>query len=284
MRPAYISALRAAYPRLLGSAPVGIGDGWYSITRDMLDKLERECRTMPEAERPVIEYIEQKYATLRVCLSSSTTELDRIGFEAEYESESTCKKCGKPGLRPDEVWWETLCHGCARARAEATLWRVERYQWLAMLAAYRTTATQLDGRACRELYQSATLLDRDILSEGERDLMGMLNTSKTDDALDRSLENLLRDPERFRAGLDSALNPPPEEFEQFDAEMSRSFETLLREPDKLSAALDDILTRPLDKYLEEIREIRAKRELDRYMEQLAEVIARRPTSTATKKA
>jgi hypothetical protein len=189
----------------------------------MLEQLEAECRTMPEAERPVVEYIEQKYGTLRVCLSSSTPELDRILFKAEEQSETTCEKCGRPGLlRQDEMWWVTLCPACAMARAEKSHCCIENLPWLTLLASGRTTATFLDGRACRALYESATLLDSGILDDHERELMDMLQVS-------------------------GALDP--------------SFERLLREPDKLRAALDDVLTKPLDQYMYEIREIRAKREL-----------------------
>jgi hypothetical protein len=110
LNPTYLRALRAAHPRLLGSAPIGIGDGWYSLVRDTLDKIERECRSMPKEESPTVDAIEQKYGTLRVHLTVTTPTLDRIIFEAEAQSERTCEKCGKPGLlRHDEMWWLTLC-------------------------------------------------------------------------------------------------------------------------------------------------------------------------------
>jgi hypothetical protein len=223
LNPTYLRALRAAHPRLIGSAHIGVGDGWYSLVRDTLDKVERECRSMPEVERPTVDAIEQKYGTLRVYLTTTTPQLERILFESEAASEATCETCGKPGLlRQDAMWWVTLCPACARNRAEKTHWRIENYPWLSMLAAGRTTATFLDGRACRALYESATLLNSGILDDHERELMDMLKDSY--DALDLS------------------------------------FERLLRKPDKLRESLDDILTRPLDKFLEEIREIREIRE------------------------
>ncbi len=222
MNPTYQRALRAAYPRLLGTAPIGIGDGWYSLARDMLDPLDEECRTMPEVERPTVEAIEQKYGSLRVHLTNSTPELEHILFKAEEQSETTCEKCGKPGLlRQDEMWWVTLCHVCARERAEKALWCISNYPWLAMLAAWRTKAKSLDGRACHELYLSATLTDSGILNSEERELMNML---------------------------------------QIGDDVDPSFERLLTEPDKLRAALDEVLTGPLDKFMAEIREIREKRE------------------------
>ncbi len=225
LNPTYLCALRAAHPRLLGSAPVSIDNGWYALVRDTLDKVEGECRVMPEDERPTVEAIEQKYGTLRAYLTTTTPALDRIIFKAEEQSETTCEKCGRPGLlRQDEMWWVTLCHVCARERAEKALWCVENFPWLSMLAAGRTKAKCLDGRACRELYSSATLVDAGILNDMERELMNMLQVSN--DALDPSFENLLR------------------------------------EPDKLRAALDDVLTGPLDKFMAEIREIREKRELE----------------------
>jgi hypothetical protein len=211
MNQTYLRALRVAYPRLLGSAPIGIGDGWYSLVRDMLDKLEAECQNMQEAERPVITFIEQKYGTLNMCLSTSTTALDHIAFEAEYNSESVCEHCGKPGLlRPEEIWMETLCNACARTRAEKMHWRISNYPWLSLLAAGRTTATQLDGRACRHLYLSATPLDMSMLNESELELMGMLEVPKAE--LDRSFENLLHDSDKLRTGLDSVLTCSLDQF------------------------------------------------------------------------
>jgi hypothetical protein len=221
LNPTYLRALRAAHPRLLGSAPVSIDNGWYALVRDTLDKVERECRVMPEDERPTVESIEQKYGTLRVYLTTSTPKLDRILFQAEATSETTCEKCVQPGLlRQDEMWWSTLCPACARERAEISHWCIENFPWLSMLAAGRTKAKSLDGRSVRELYLCATLIDSGLLNNEERELMCMLQVG------------------------DDAQDP--------------SFEKLLKDPNKLRESLDDILTRPLDKFLEEIREIRER--------------------------
>ncbi len=210
-----LEQLRISFPAL-ERVPISCGDGWYEILVTLFERIDPSSVSVAA--------VEQKYGSLRIIIEGKIpAEVDAIITAAEAESERVCERCGAPGrLRPDPMWWETLCHSCARMRAEKAYWRIENYSWLALLANGRTTAEQLDGRACRALYESATLIETEMLDDTERELMSMLEVPK--------------------------------------AELDRSFEILLHDTDKLSAGLDSVLTCSLDQFMSEIQEIRAMRE------------------------
>jgi hypothetical protein len=88
------------------------GDGWYGIVDKMLEQLVPLCdefKIYNDGHDPYICQLKEKFATLRVYMSLSNSDMDRVIRDAEDASARTCEACGKPGEVTGNRWYSTLC-------------------------------------------------------------------------------------------------------------------------------------------------------------------------------
>lgn len=92
------------------------GDGWYQIIYDTSAKLEALILQLPEEEREHYKasQVKEKFGGLRIYLSSSTDEMDKLVGTAEDLSYQICEGCGKPGqcYEDNPKWCRTHCEAC----------------------------------------------------------------------------------------------------------------------------------------------------------------------------
>ena len=99
------------------------GPGWASIILDISLKIETilnknaERTKIPEGEE-IYDFemfaiqVKEKYGTLRIYMTLTTDEIDRLIEQAEGRSEETCEACGAPGRVRGGFWVEVRCDKC----------------------------------------------------------------------------------------------------------------------------------------------------------------------------
>ena len=96
-----------------------IGDGWFSILKEVALKLEHILAEYKKNDPQGWQYgfyratqVKEKYGTLRIYMSGSNDEIDAIIDKAESQSSKTCEVCGKPGKTRGGYWIVTRCLKC----------------------------------------------------------------------------------------------------------------------------------------------------------------------------
>lgn len=99
-----------------------VGEGWYGIIWELSAKLEKILLGMPEADRPTMVQVKEKFGGLRFYLSHDTDEIDMVVREAEAEAWKTCETCGAEGKNQalaGGYWLQVLCERCAKMRTRS---------------------------------------------------------------------------------------------------------------------------------------------------------------------
>jgi hypothetical protein len=90
---------------------VETGNGWFDLIWELSDALEKEILKQPKDKRVyhTAMQVKEKYAQLRIYLTSYTDEMERLIDEAEEKSATICEICGKPGKIRGTGWLYTAC-------------------------------------------------------------------------------------------------------------------------------------------------------------------------------
>lgn len=71
------------------------------------------CCTEFRVPYPCAAQIKEKFGSLRIYLTYSNNELEKIISEAVKKSQTVCECCGREAkLRDDDGWWKTICDKC----------------------------------------------------------------------------------------------------------------------------------------------------------------------------
>ncbi len=95
------------------------GDGWKNILIGLFHNLEELAKQMPPEDKEYGIYViqvKEKYAGLRVYMTSASERMYELIDEAEAKSYKTCEECGKPGLLRGVRWLYTACEDCHEER------------------------------------------------------------------------------------------------------------------------------------------------------------------------
>ena len=90
------------------------GVGWWPLIDECINDLEKESEK--EGLDTQILQIKEKYATLRIYLSSESDEISNIVERYEILSSHVCELCGgfwTAKERKSHGWYKTLCSKCA---------------------------------------------------------------------------------------------------------------------------------------------------------------------------
>lgn len=133
MRQDYDEMLVRRYPNLYRDRYAGMqqtcmcwgfdcGDGWFHVIDEASKKLEAEILKLPKEDRQYCcaSQVKEKYGTLRLYMTGSTSRMERIISKASRKSAKTCETCGSRGtLRINGGWYFTACkehsEGCLSA-------------------------------------------------------------------------------------------------------------------------------------------------------------------------
>ncbi len=94
------------------------GVGWNNLIADASEKLEAAINSFPEDQRRHYRasQVKEKFAQLRLYMTSQTAEMTAIIKEAERLSGITCETCGEPGDTKGTGWIFTMCDKCWELR------------------------------------------------------------------------------------------------------------------------------------------------------------------------
>lgn len=87
------------------------GDGWYSLIRELSEKIEGYNGKNPDSPIVAVQ-VKEKFGALRFYVDHSSGEVETWIREAEAESSMTCERCGEPGKLRGNGWLRTLCDDC----------------------------------------------------------------------------------------------------------------------------------------------------------------------------
>lgn len=91
---------------------VEIGDGWFDIVYNLLEKIEPIAITLFEPKFKILQ-IKEKFGYLRIYTQHGANETIRAAIiQAERESGNTCEECGKVGTLRNGAWLKVRCDGC----------------------------------------------------------------------------------------------------------------------------------------------------------------------------
>jgi len=89
------------------------GDGWYNIIDNLcatIKNREYNLKLNKKEFVPVVAtQVKEKYGGLRFYYNGGDDYIDGAAALAEYMSEVTCEKCGKPGKLRGHSWMYTAC-------------------------------------------------------------------------------------------------------------------------------------------------------------------------------
>jgi len=89
------------------------GDGWYNIIDSLcatIKNREYNLKLNKKEYVPVVAtQVKEKYGSLRFYYDGGDDYIDGAVAFAEYMSEMTCEKCGKPGKLRGRSWMYTAC-------------------------------------------------------------------------------------------------------------------------------------------------------------------------------
>ena len=89
------------------------GDGWYNIIDSLcatIKNREYNLKLNKKEFVPVVAtQVKEKYGSLRFYYNGGDDYIDGAAALAEYMSEVTCEKCGKPGKLQSYGWAYTAC-------------------------------------------------------------------------------------------------------------------------------------------------------------------------------
>jgi len=89
------------------------GDGWYNIIESLcatIKNREYNLKLNKKEYVPVVAtQVKEKYGSLRFYYDGGDDYIDGAVAFAEYMSEMTCEKCGKPGKLRGRSWMYTAC-------------------------------------------------------------------------------------------------------------------------------------------------------------------------------
>jgi len=94
------------------------GDGWYEITKELSEKLEKEIQKFIDKNpdfkcHPCAFQMKEKFGFGRFYMTSQTEVMDKYIDEWKDKTCITCEECGKPGeLCSDRGWYRTMCPDC----------------------------------------------------------------------------------------------------------------------------------------------------------------------------
>jgi len=91
-------------PKIVSHGFFSIGPGWYSIVKDLIEKL------IELGWNREICQVKEKFGGLRFYINDGSPEIFAAIREAENKSYETCEKCGEPGMaKKSPSWILTLC-------------------------------------------------------------------------------------------------------------------------------------------------------------------------------
>lgn len=116
------------YPDLFGKPPfdprktliafgLEIGEGWFPLLEETLDKIRAELQENPIKNFRIIQ-VKEKFGGLRVNTNYSPEAICEIIDEAERKASKICDVCGKPGKIRVGGWIVTRCDEHVRPRSE----------------------------------------------------------------------------------------------------------------------------------------------------------------------
>lgn len=90
----------------------GIGDGWFNILYNLLEKIEPTALNLIEPKFKILQ-IKEKFGYLRVYTEHGANETIRAAIiQAENESGKTCELCGEAGTLYHTNWLKVRCEKC----------------------------------------------------------------------------------------------------------------------------------------------------------------------------
>ena len=102
---------------------VSCSDGWYSVVKEICEKLEAINMKMDGKAKVIADQIKEKFGELTVYYhvegdmpSELKEEASAIVCEAEEKSWSVCEECGKPATMTTKGWITRLCEECYERR------------------------------------------------------------------------------------------------------------------------------------------------------------------------
>ena len=93
-----------------------IGMGWFNLIMKLLDRIEK---ILEKDEYIEIFQIKEKFGVLRFYFDTNSKhreEINKIVFQTEEESTTTCENCGESGKTGGSYWLKTLCNKCNKEK------------------------------------------------------------------------------------------------------------------------------------------------------------------------
>ncbi len=90
------------------------GDGWFPLIEGLSTKICGVILQYPREERKYyyVEQVKEKFGTLRFYMSTTTSDLDDLIYDAERASSLICEVCSAPGTVRSGTWLSCLCEEC----------------------------------------------------------------------------------------------------------------------------------------------------------------------------
>ncbi|MCY7322931.1 MAG: hypothetical protein LH660_14305 [Phormidesmis sp. CAN_BIN36] len=87
------------------------GDGWFNLTYELSEQIERYCQQHPEAADLIAVQVREKFGELRFYVSPLVVEVEHLIEQARVKSRQTCERTGNPGVmcRRSDGYYQTLC-------------------------------------------------------------------------------------------------------------------------------------------------------------------------------
>lgn len=103
-------------------------DGWYKLTKALLERLDWYLEQKKEINFEIIQ-MKEKFAGLRCYFNGGDDYIRGVVSMAETISHTICEFCGNAGKpQAPTGWWFTLCEKCAETKKEEERLRLEEYK------------------------------------------------------------------------------------------------------------------------------------------------------------
>ena len=118
----FAKRMEEKFPKMFGHGRYGgfaVGEGWWPILEALCANIQRHIDWKQEqkekynrgegCDQVIVVQVKEKFGGLRFYYDGGDETISGMVRMAEVWADSSCEKCGKPGVRRSGGWIHTLC-------------------------------------------------------------------------------------------------------------------------------------------------------------------------------